>query len=452
MFFFIHTLGCKINQYESQAIREAWIARGWVEVSEATGADMVLAHTCAVTSGAVADSRGAVRRVGRVAPAARILVTGCAAQVDPNAFAALPGVEAVVMQRHKPGLLTWSHYDGPCPSSVWPQPGGPDSPTARPSLSRSAASNDWPGFAISGFDRARPILKIQDGCSHGCTYCIVPRARGAARSRPYPDILAEARRLLEAGHRELILSGVNLGQFVLSTGGGDFWDLLRLLDADLSPRWGGRARLRLSSLDPGLLGPKALATLTTGSGLGMVCPHLHLSMQSADPGVLAAMGRGHYHPRGVLGFLDALRGIWPLFALGADLLTGFPGESELAFRATLDFFRQAGLSYAHVFPYSRRPGTVAARAANQLPREVKKARAARLRQEATERETAFLEELARLPGLVMAVERERPGVGVSEYYMECRLEGASPVARKGLLPVRPLSVSGGAILAEAAHS
>ena len=436
MFFFIHTLGCKINQYESQAIREAWIARGWVEVSDAAAADIVLANTCAVTSGAVADSRGAVRRAGRAAPSARILVTGCASQIDPDVFAALQGVEAVVPQGGKPGLQAWPGLDVPGRAG------------ARPETPGSAGAGRWPSFSVSGFDRARPVLKIQDGCSQACTYCIVPRARGAARSRPYPDVLAEARRLFAAGHRELIVSGVNLGQFAFSPGGGDFWDLLVRLDSDLSREWAGSARLRLSSLDPGLLGGKALETLTVLGASGLVCPHLHLSMQSADPGVLKAMGRGHYQPQAVLGFLDALRGRWPLLALGADLLTGFPGESEESFRASLGFIRQAGLSYAHVFPYSRRPGTVAARGGNHLSREVRLARAARLRQEASEVRKEFMVSLTGLSKLVMAVERERPGGGVSEYYAECRLKGPSPVARKGLLAVRPLGVSGKAVLAE----
>ncbi|WP_243360728.1 MiaB/RimO family radical SAM methylthiotransferase [Fundidesulfovibrio terrae] len=422
MRYFIQTLGCKINQYESQSLREAWAARGWNESPDPAGADVVLVHTCAVTAGAVADSRGAVRRAGREAPSARILVAGCAAQTEPATFEVLPGVAAVVPQAGKAGLAAWPE--------VSLEPAGAD---------RRA----WPAFSITRFNRARPILKLQDGCSHGCTYCIVPRARGAARSRPFEDIAAEAARLLEAGYREIILSGINLGQFSMPD--GDFWDMLARLEGALSPRWQGRARLRLSSLDPGMLGPRALAVLATSR---MTCPHLHLSMQSADPGVLAAMGRSHYGPEMVLDFLDALRGQWPVFALGADLLTGFPGESEQAYRATLDFCSRAGLSYAHVFPYSRRPGTVAAKAAGQLPKDVKKERAATLRAAAQALERAFVERVAGLDRLVVAVEGRDPGAGSSEFYMECRLTSPSPVAPGGLLPVRPLGARDGAVLAE----
>lgn len=428
--FHIHTLGCKINQYESQAVRERWEERGWREADGAGQADVVLVHTCAVTSGAVADSRRAVSRLVRAAPGARVLVTGCASQVESGAFASMPGVEAVVPQSAKPGLGGWS------PGCVIQDGGGTVAP--------SRAS--WPDFSISSFRRARPILKVQDGCSHCCTYCIVPRARGPARSRPYADILGEARLLLDSGHRELILSGINLGQYEFD-GGGDFWTLLARLEADLSPQWAGAARLRLSSLDPGMLGDYALAVLAASR---MTCPHLHLSMQSGDPGVLAAMGRAHYQPRSVLDFLGEVRAFWPHAAVGADVLTGFPGESESAFQATREFCLSARLGYAHVFAFSRRPGTLAAKASGQLGKEEKKRRAAILRDDLERLERAYQAEIADLAHLVMAVEGEHALNGSSEYYVECRLERPSPIPWGGLLPVRPLGVRDGALLVEPA--
>jgi MiaB/RimO family radical SAM methylthiotransferase len=409
MRFFIQTLGCKINQYESQSIREAWEARGWQETAHQAAADVVLVHTCAVTAGAVADSRGAVRRAGREAPGARVLVAGCAAQTESSEFENLPGVEEVILQARKPDLL------------CWPDPPGEEK------------CAEWPGFSISRFTRARPIVKIQDGCSHCCTYCIVPRARGPARSRRSQDIVDEVSRLLETGYREIILSGINLGQF--RNDDGDFWDMLMRLESVLVPEWEGRARLRLSSLDPGMLGQKAHEVLVESR---MVCHHLHLSMQSASKEVLAAMGRAHYGPAAVLDFLGALRKKWPVLALGADLLTGFPGESAEAFKDTLEFCNEARLSYAHVFPFSRRPGTLAAKSKKQLPKELRKERAARLRELTDDLERIFLEECAGLPRLVMAVERENPGTGLSEYYVECRLEGLSPAPPGGLVPVRPV--------------
>lgn len=431
MRFYIQTLGCKINQYESQALREAWTARGWAECAGPGGAELILVHTCAVTAGASADSRQAVRRAHKDAPQAQVLVAGCASQVEPSSFQDMPGVAAVIPQAEKPGLRRYgesaAHADGPAVH-------GEGQPFAGPGQEGACAQAQaaWPAFAISSFHRARPILKVQDGCSHGCTYCIVPRARGGARSRPFEDIAAEAARLFASGRREVIVSGINLGQFALPD--GDFWDMLARLEARLAPEWAGRARLRLSSLDPGMLGPRAIDVLAASR---MVCPHLHLSMQSADESVLAAMGRTHYGAAGVLDFLTRLRTVWPVAALGADILTGFPGEPEEAFQATLDFCREARLSYAHVFPYSRRPGTVAARAKNQLPAGVRKERARRLRDVTDALERGFVEEVARLPSLTLAVEREAPLAGACEYYVECRMDAPSPVAAGELLTVRP---------------
>ncbi|WP_243439495.1 MiaB/RimO family radical SAM methylthiotransferase [Fundidesulfovibrio soli] len=419
MRFFIQTLGCKINQYESQALRESWTSRGWLETASPVQAQVVLVHTCAVTSGAVADSRGAVRRMGREAPDASILVAGCAAQVEPEMFRPLPGVAAVIPQAAKAGLARWPEPCEPAPSRAWPE------------------------FSISGFNRSRPVLKVQDGCSHGCTYCIVPRARGGARSRPFDQIAREADALFAAGHREVVLSGINLGQFARE-GGGDFWDMLADLERGLAPRWAGRARLRLSSLDPGMLGPKALDVL---AGASMTCPHLHLSMQSASDKVLSAMGRAHYGADAVLRFLDALRGVRPVMALGADLLTGFPGEDDAEFRQTLEFMARAGLTYAHVFPFSRRPGTVAAKAPGQLPLQLKKERAAALRAESLRLEEAFARRLLSLPRLEVAMEKADPPGGLCEYYVECRVEnipeGQVPA---GLLAVRPLGLGEGGVL------
>lgn len=435
MRFFIQTLGCKINQYESQAVREAWEAAGWTEAPLPGEADAILVHTCAVTAGAVADSRGAVRRAGRAAPQARIVVAGCAAQTEPATFSGLPGVDAVLPQAAKPGLCGW-----PLRSA----------PVADHSRTQDAPDALWPAFSISGFQRARPILKVQDGCSQCCTYCIVPRARGPARSRPFADIAAEAVRLLQAGHRELVISGINLGQFRLDSAQSDpggFWTMLARLEHTLFPEWGGISRLRLSSLDPGMLTGKALAFLASSR---MVCPHLHISMQSASPGILPAMGRSHYGPDQVLRFLDALRQPWPLLALGADILTGFPGESREDFQATRDFLREARLTYAHIFPYSRRPGTIAATAPGQVPHAEKKRRAAALRRDAALLKEDFLGQLLRVPGLTMAVESSSPCTGLSEYYVECRADGPSPVESGRLLAVRPCGLEGGRLLAKAA--
>ena len=212
--FCILTFGCKVNQYESQSVREAWQRMDGAETDAPAEADVILLNTCAVTANAVTDARQAVRRLQREAPGVPVVIAGCAAEVARKQLAALPGVLRVVEQDHKSRLL-----DAPplvlfaeeAAGSATPFPSSPAEAAAR------AATRDrtFPPFHIDGFRRARPVLKVQDGCSHGCAYCIVPLTRGPARSRPPKDCLAEMRRLLEAGYREIMISGINLRQYAM---------------------------------------------------------------------------------------------------------------------------------------------------------------------------------------------------------------------------------------------
>ena len=406
------TLGCKINQYETQAITEAWRAGGFESTEQAAEADVILVNSCAVTAHAVADLRKTVRKLHRENPEAGIIVTGCAAQVLREELAELPGVMRVVPQADKAELLQ------------------PHAET----------------FSISDYPRARAVVMVQDGCSHGCTYCIVPLTRGPSRSRAVAKILDEAEHLLESGFRELILSGVNLRQFGRDLPGQpDFWDLLRLMEQRLAPAFAGRARLRLSSVEPGQLGDKALETLAVSR---LICPHLHLSLQAGDPGVLRAMGRGHYHPRQAEEFLERLREVWPLFGLGADLLTGFPGETEAQFATTLEFCRRLPLSYAHVFPYSSRPGTAAAKMRGKVPVEEKKRRAALLRALVAKKKAAFLQRLSVEPRLNVLVQ-DKAGNGVCEFYSSCVFASPSKLAQpRAMVAVRPVRVGKGKIWVE----
>ncbi|MDL2280055.1 MiaB/RimO family radical SAM methylthiotransferase [Desulfovibrio sp. OttesenSCG-928-G11] len=429
--FHIFTLGCKVNQYESQALREAWLAMGHSESRRPEEADLILINSCAVTSRAVADLRGALRRMRREAPGARIVVSGCAARILQETQACqaeagkIPAADMLVPQTDKDQLLTLFPY------------------AALPAKAKAAANTAlFPPFSLNGYARSRAVLKIQDGCSHGCAYCFVPLARGGSRSRPFAEALAEARRLLAAGFREIIVSGVNLRQY--RQDGGDFWDFLAKLDSALAPEWTGRARLRISSLEPGQTGARALDTLAE---CRLLAPHLHLSLQSGSPAVLERMGRGHYDPARLPDFLKALRGLWPRFGLGADLLCGFPGESEAEAQESLKLLRALPLSYAHVFPYSRRPGTRAATLPDQVPRESAKARAAAARALALEKKQVFLRSLLECPRLEVVFDKGGLS-GPDQHYAECFLEdgAAAPGPEKALLPVRPLRLDAKGLL------
>jgi len=456
--FFLATLGCKVNQYESQSLREAWAARGLEEAECAAGARTVVVNTCAVTAKAVADGRAAVRRAHRENPDAEIVVTGCAAQVLAKEFETLPGVTLVVPQENKEKLLRYADitHDGPAGKGL------PEEDSAH-----SGAAPEYPAFAITEYDRSRAVLKVQDGCSHRCTYCIVPLTRGTSRSRLPEETLAEAKRLLDAGFRELVLNGINLFQYGRDLADPhDFWDLVAYLDTNLAPEWAGRARIRLSSLEPGQLGTKALDVMGESS---LVAPHLHLSLQSGSNAVLRRMGRGHYDPGILDGFCRDLSGIFPLFGLGADILSGFPGETDAHAAETEALCGTLPFSYAHVFPYSKRPGTPAATFADQVVSAIKKDRAARLRAIFTAKKKAFLERCLTLPEMRVACEpfQEGPGQdarqdgrektggisgGVNEFYADCRfVEGGGPqnAFSRALVAAKPVRTDGALLWVEA---
>ena len=416
--FYLATLGCKVNQYESHSLREAWRAQGMVETTSPEDAHCILVNSCAVTAKAVADVRHTIRRLHRLAPDAAIFVTGCAAEVEAKALAALEGVVEVIPQAQKSGLLhrlpLAQHEQGKgvakqgTHAAVSPPaehasesaaelfPEAHAAPQTRASAPAPAAEHEaYPEFQVQGYDRSRAVVKVQDGCSHRCTYCIVPLTRGRSLSRPAGEVLAEMRRLLDAGFREIGISGVNLRQYAVKDDARfDFWDLLGAIEKEFAPEWAGQARLRISSLEPGQLGPKALEALGTSR---LVAPHLHISLQSGSPAVLRRMGRGHYDPAPVTDFVRELGQAWPLLGLGADILTGFPGESEAEHQETLDLCHALPFTYAHVFPYSKRPGTAAALMGGQVAAEVKKARASALRGLVAAKKQAFLQHLLHVP-------------------------------------------------------
>jgi len=411
--FFLATQGCKVNQYESQAIREAWIEEGLMETPDPAMADIVLINSCAVTERAVLDLGKLVRGFAAITPRPRIVVAGCAVEADRDRILALEAVDEVVSQKDKAGLGHGVRTDSPFPS-----------------------------LHISDYHRARAVIKVQDGCSHGCTYCIIPSTRGNSVSRTAEDVIAEAGRLLDAGIRELLLCGINLRQYGRDLPSSpDFWDLLAEVDRALSPRWAGRARLRLGSLEPADLHDKALQTLAASR---MMSPHLHLSLQSGSPDILRRMGRGHYGPEDVFGFLAGLGKIWPVFGLGADLIAGFPGETEAHARETLAVVERLPLTYAHVFPYSERPGTPAVNFKGSVPGHIRRQRAKELRMAVERKRGAFLRNLLDLPHMDVVLEDGR--TGMNEFYVECALEKAAPGHVREMVRVKPLKVAGSGLV------
>jgi threonylcarbamoyladenosine tRNA methylthiotransferase MtaB len=369
------TFGCRLNAFESEVIRRAAAAAGL------TGA--VIVNTCAVTAEAERQSRQAIRRARRQHPKARIVVTGCAAQLSPERYAALPEVDRVLDNRAK--LLPQSY------------------------LTKEAALLDPIETAphlVDGFDgKCRAFLQVQQGCDHRCTFCIIPYARGASRSVPIGVIADQARRLVAADYREIVLTGVDLTAYGADLPGRPSLGSMvrRLLAAVPELR-----RLRLSSLDPAEIDADLWRLLAEQDRL---MPHLHLSLQAGDDLVLKRMKRRHSRGEAIA-VAKRARELRPEVALGADLIAGFPTENEDMFRHTLDLIGECGLAFVHVFPYSVRLGTPAARMP-QLPDAVIKERAARLRAAG---EIALAAELSNRIGSETDVLVERPGMGRATFY------------------------------------
>ena len=379
----IITFGCRLNAFESEVIRRAAAAAGL--------RDAVIVNTCAVTAEAERQARQAIRRARRMHPEATIIVTGCAAELAPERYAALPEVNRVLGNRAK----------------LRPQSYLPEG-LASVDLAETA------GHLVDGFaGKSRAFLQVQQGCDHRCTFCIIPYARGPSRSVPIGRVAGQARRLVAAGYREIVLTGVDLTAYGADLPGTPILgQMVRRLLAAVPEL----ERLRLSSLDPAEI-DVALWDLLAGEKRLM--PHLHLSLQAGDDLILKRMKRRHSRAEAiaVAGRARALR---PEVALGADLIAGFPTETEDMFRRSLDLLAECGLAFVHVFPYSARPGTPAARMP-QLPDPLVKERAARLRAAG---EAALAAELSSRVGSETDVLIERPGIGRAEFYAAVRFAAA----------------------------
>jgi threonylcarbamoyladenosine tRNA methylthiotransferase MtaB len=348
------TFGCRLNTVESEVIRRHAAAAGL--------ADLVIVHTCAVTAEAERQARQAIRRARRQRPEAKIVVTGCAAQIAPAAYAALPAVSHLVGNDRKLRPETWR-------SLAELDSGGEFVGDIMLARAPEHAAID----RIEG--RTRAFLRVQNGCDHRCTFCVIPYGRGNSRSVPVRDVVHDACRLFAAGYKELVLTGVDLTSYGKDLNGEGEPTLGRLVAAILEAT-PDLPRLRLSSLDPAEVDDALMHQLETDPRL---MPHVHLSVQAGNDLILKRMKRRHSRSQ-VVRLSERLLGKRADIVIGCDLIAGFPTETETMFEDTLKLVGDASLTYLHVFPYSSRPGTPASRMP-QLPRTIVKERAARLRAE-----------------------------------------------------------------------
>jgi threonylcarbamoyladenosine tRNA methylthiotransferase MtaB len=372
----ITNLGCKVNQSEMESAARLLRERGVrvVDGDAAADADLVLVNTCTVTAVADQKSRQAVRRARRANPGAEVVVTGCSVQVGRDAFAAADPDARLVDNRSKDALLEEIER------LVGPRSGqSGDARVARPLPTLSGVDIEGVADGRASVERTRAFVKVQDGCSFYCTYCIIPAARGPERSLSPETVLLDVRRALRAGHREVVLTGINIGTYdggwsERGFRGSHTRSALTL--AGLVRRILDEApveRLRLSSIEPQHVDDELLAAWSDGAPRTM--PHFHLPLQSGDDGVLRRMGR-RYLSTDYAGVVGRVRAVVPDVAIHADVIVGFPTEDEAAWRRSLAFIRAIDFAGIHVFRYSARPGTPALRMAGQVDDRGRKSRAA----------------------------------------------------------------------------
>jgi threonylcarbamoyladenosine tRNA methylthiotransferase MtaB len=388
------TFGCRLNAYESEAMRHTAGAAGLDEA--------VIVNTCAVTGEAVRQARQAIRRLRRERPRARIIVTGCAAQTEPQTFAAMDEVDRVLGNGEKLDAAAWTQARTALET---------DARDGKLAVADIMAVKETAPHLIDGMDgRVRAFVQVQNGCDHRCTFCIIPYGRGPSRSVPMGAVVAQVRRLTENGYCEVVLTGVDITSY-----GGDLPGAPRLgrLVKQILKHVPELERLRLSSIDSVEADDDLFEAFAQEPRL---MPHLHLSLQAGDDMILKRMKRRHSRADAVA-FCERVRRLRPDVAFGADVIAGFPTETEAMFARSLDLVDDCGLAHLHVFPFSPRPGTPAARMP-QVARTVVKERARRLRDKGA---AALAQRLSQEIGARRQVLVENGAVGRTGQFMPVRL-------------------------------
>jgi len=411
------TFGCRLNAAESEVIRR--------EAERAGFDDTVVVNTCAVTAEAVRQARQAIRSLRRKRPQARIVVTGCAAQIEPQTFAAMPETDRVLGNAEKLDPAAWAQARAAFGLADAPKAVVNDIMTVRETA---------PHFVDAFAGRARAFVQVQNGCDHRCTFCVIPFGRGNSRSVPMGAVVDDVRRLVANDYSEVVLTGVDITSY-----GADLPGAPRLgaLVKQILKHVPELKRLRLSSIDSVEADRDLIDAFAHEARL---MPHLHLSLQSGDDLILKRMKRRHARDDAIA-FCDTLRRLRPDVVFGADLIAGFPTESDAMFENSLRLVEQCGLTHLHVFPFSPRPGTPAARMP-QLGRDIVKERARRLRERGA---LALRRHLDAEVGATRRVLSESHSIGRTEQFTEVRL--AAPGAPGTILELKIAAHDGRQLLA-----
>jgi threonylcarbamoyladenosine tRNA methylthiotransferase MtaB len=418
--FAILTLGCRVNHYESQVLSEELTRLGYENAPFSDKCDVYIVNSCAVTEESVRKSKQMVRRALKTNPDAFIAVCGCASQLHPSDFEAIKGISFIYGTRNKEAVIDAlkAHISGEnFPHTIVTEPSSDLSPTA-----------------ITRFDRTRAYVKIQDGCENKCAYCIIPRVRGTVVVRDENEIINEVKALAESTCHEVVLTGIETSAY----GNG-----LPMLIKKIS-QIEGIERIRLGSLEPSFMKPEFIDSI---ADIKQVCHHFHISIQNGSDNVLRVMRR-RYNVKMLVDNMSYLRSVMPDVNLSADIIVGFPGETEEDFDQTCSLVKTLNLLHVHAFTYSKRPNTEAAKMENQISEAVKTARLHRLQEIAYGCKKAILDQLISSgDNVLVLIETINKGylTGHTDNFIECKIpisEGIEPSLLKGtLISVKPKEIS-----------
>ena len=408
--FITTTLGCKVNQCESESIAKTLISSGWTHAGDETGADLCIINTCTVTRRASMQSRQAIRQAIRSNPGAVIIATGCYAETEPDELRKIEGIDRIIGNKKKEKIFEIIRNEFKCPADSG---GFVHAPAAR-----------------SG-SRTRAFLKIQDGCDAFCTYCIVPYARGRSRSMPVQSVIESVNNLGEAGYREAVLSGIHLGKYGQDLSPGTtLTALLELVNCSCIID-----RVRLSSVEPNELTP---GIIKLAAESGKICRHFHIPLQSGDDRILKKMHRP-YSREYFKDLIIRIKESIPDAAIGVDILAGFPGETDEAFRNTYSLIEELPVSYLHVFPFSPRKKTPAFDFPEQVPSNIVKARCTEMRRLGASKKADFYKKAAGTEADILIEDKrdEKSGLlkGISSNYLSVLIKGEDRI-RNRIVKVR----------------